>query len=177
MQRIRRLILLLAFAALGLHAAQPTRLEPKPGDHVALVGGAFADRLQHSGHFEALLHARYPEHQLVVRNLAAAGYEVATRHRSENFRSPDDWLGRVGADVVLAFFGYNEAFAGEAGLAKFRSDLDTYVKHLRSTDFSGRGAPRVVLFSPVADERHPDPNFPDPTPHNTRLRAYAAVIA
>ena len=177
MQRIRRLILLLAFAALGLHAAQPTRLEPKPGDHVALVGGAFADRLQHSGHFEALLHARYPEHQLVVRNLAAAGDEVATRHRSENFGSPDDWLGRVGADVVLAFFGYNEAFAGEAGLAKFRSDLDTYVKHLRSTDFSGRGAPRVVLFSPVADERHPDPNFPDPTPQNTRLRAYAAVIA
>ncbi len=163
--------------ACSLALAAQTRLQLQPGDHIALVGGAIADRMQHSGHFETLIHERFPDHQLVFRNLAASGDEVVTRHRSENFGSPDDWLARVKADVILAWFGYNESFKGADGLPQFRSDLDAWVKHVRSVDYSGKGAPRVVLFSPAANERHRDANYPDLTPNNANIRLYAAAIA
>ncbi len=173
MNPIRALLLLLPLSV-AVAAEPPLRLNP--GDHVALVGGATADRMQHSGHFETLVHDRFPDHRLVFRNLAAAGDEVSIRHRSENFGSPDDWLKRVKADVVLAFFGYNESFRGAEGLPKFRQDLDAWVKHVRGTDFSGKGPARVALISPVGTERHADPNYPDLTGNNAALRAYAAAI-
>jgi hypothetical protein len=173
MNPIRALLLLLPLS-LAVAAEAPLRLNP--GDHVVLVGGATADRMQHSGYFEALVHDRFPDHRLVFRNLAAPGDEVAVRHRSENFGSPDDWLKRVKADVVLGFFGYNESFRGADGLPKFREDLDGWVKHVRGTDFSGKGAARVVLVSPVANERHVDANYPDLTGNNAAIRAYAAAI-
>lgn len=162
---------------LGMTRAIAAALELKPDDHVALVGGAFADRMQHSGYFETLVQAGYPQHRLVFRNLAAAGDEVGVRHRSENFGSPDDWLKRTQADVILGFFGANESARGAAGLDRFRSELTGWLKHVRSQDYSGKGAPRVVLFSPVLQERHPDPNFADPTPMNANLRLYAAAMA
>ncbi len=162
---------------LGMTRATAAALEPKPDDHVVLVGGAFADRMQHNGYFETLVQAAYPQHRLVFRNLAAAGDEVGVRHRSENFGSPDDWLKRTKADVILGFFGANESARGAAGLDRFRSELTTWLKHVRSQDYSGKGAPRVVLFSPVLQERHPDPNFADPTSMNANLRLYAAAMA
>jgi hypothetical protein len=174
MNLIRAFVLSLA-CSLALVAQ--SRLQLNPGDHVALVGGALADRMQHSGYFETLVQERFPDNKLVFRNLAAAGDEVAIRHRSENFGSPDDWLNRVKADVILAFFGYNESFKGADGLPKFKTDLDTWVKHVRAGNFSGKGAPRVVLFSPAANERHQDLNFPDLTPNNPNLRLYSAAIA
>ena len=162
----------------ALHAAPaPAKLELKPGDHVVLVGNALPDRMQHDGHFETLVVAKFPQHQLVFRNLAAAGDEVVTRHRSENFGTPDEWLKKTQADVVLAFFGYNESFKGAAGVATFKTQLADYVKHLQSENFSGKGAPRVVLFSPIANERHVDVNYPDATVNNANLQLYAAAIA
>jgi glucose/arabinose dehydrogenase/azurin len=163
--------------ACSLALVAQSRLQLQPGDHVALVGGALADRMQHSGYFETLVHERFADNKLVFRNLAAAGDEVVTRHRSENFGSPDDWLGRAQADVILAFFGYNESFQGADALPKFRTDLDTWVKHVRAGNYSGKGSPRVVLFSPAANEKHRDANYPDLTPNNANVRLYAAAIA
>jgi hypothetical protein len=125
------LLVLLAGAA-PLRAAEsasapPSTLTLNPGDHVALVGNTLADRMQHSGYFETLVHARFPQHRLVFRNLAAAGDEVVTRHRSENFGTPDEWLAKVQADVVLAFFGFNESFRGPAGLDAFKADLGRFL--------------------------------------------------
>ncbi len=162
----------------ALHAAPPpAKLELKPGDHVVLVGNALPDRMQHDGYFETLVVAKFPQHQLVFRNLAASGDEVVTRHRSENFGTPDEWLKKTQADVVLAFFGYNESFKGANGVAAFKTQLADYVKHLQSQDFSGKGAPRVVLFSPIANERTVDLNYPDATVNNPNLQLYTAAIA
>ena len=72
--------------------AQTARLTLQPDDHVVLVGGAVADRFQHTGYLESLILARFPDHRLVFRNLAVAGDEVVVRHRSESFGTPDDWL-------------------------------------------------------------------------------------
>ncbi len=163
--------------ATPLRAEEPAPLQLAPGEHVALVGNALADRMQHSGHFETLVHAHYPQHQLVIRNLAASGDEVVIRHRSENFGSPDDWLKRVQADVILAFFGFNESFKGPEGLPQFRADLDRFIKETRSKNYSGRANARLVLVSPVATERHQDPNYPDPAPLNANLREYTVAMA
>jgi len=156
------------------HAAH-THFELKAGDHIALVGNALPDRFQHSGWLESMLYAKYPQHDLVFRNLAVAGDEVGIRHRPENFGSTDDWLKKTQTDVVFAFFGFNESFKGDPGLAKFRSDLDTFLKGTLGNNYSGKGNPRVVLFSPIAEELHPDRNFPPPT-NDTNLALYSSAM-
>ena len=174
-----RTLALLGFmtAAVPLLAQQPTALNLQPGDHVALIGNALPDRFQHDGYFESLLYAQFPKHNLVVRNLAVAGDEVSTRHRSENFGTPDNWLERTKANVILAFFGFNESFQGYEGLDKFKAQLDKFVKDTKTKNYSGQGAPRVVLISPIAAERHKDPSFPEPGPINDRLKDYAEAMA
>ncbi|MEA2735548.1 MAG: hypothetical protein QOE14_1999, partial [Humisphaera sp.] len=47
-----------------------TRLELRPDGHIAIIGNTLADRMQHHGHLETLIHARFPQHKLVFRNLA-----------------------------------------------------------------------------------------------------------
>src|SRR5688572_28034516 len=116
----------LMIVSAGAASARPP-VELKTGEHVAVIGNALGDRMQHDGWLETLVHAKYPSHQLVWRNLAVAGDEVAFRHRSENFGTPHEWLTKVGADVVLAFFGFNESFKGEEGLAKFKADLAEFL--------------------------------------------------
>jgi glucose/arabinose dehydrogenase/plastocyanin len=152
------------------------RLELNSGDHIAIIGNALADRMQHDGWLETLIHARFPKHELTFRNLAAAGDEVVTRHRSENFGSPDDWLNKTRADVVFAFFGFNESFKGEAGVGAFKEDLDKFVKHTLATSYGGKGTARVVLFSPIAAEHHRDLNYPDPAPINANLHLYTNAM-
>ena len=97
-------------------AAEPPKFELQPGDHINLIGNTLADRMQHDGWLETLVQRRFPKHQLVFRNLSFPGDELNRRPRSENFGSPDLWLSKEKTDVVLAFFGYNESFAGARGL-------------------------------------------------------------
>ena len=59
------------------------------------------------------------------------------------------------ADVIFAFYGFGEAQSGPAGLEKFKSDLEQFLKNTKQANYSGKGAPRVVLFSPIAEERMP----------------------
>jgi azurin len=155
----------------------PGRLELNESDHVAIIGNALADRMQHHNHLETLIHAKFPKHGLVLRNLAVAGDEVAFRHRSENFGSPDEWLGKTKADVVFAFFGFNESFRGREGLDKFKRDLDQFLKETAKKNYGGKGNARLVLFSPIAAEKHIDPNYPDPKPINENLRLYTGAMA
>src|SRR5262249_26717026 len=80
------------------------------------------------------------------------------------------------ADVIFAFFGFDESFRGPEGLAKFRNDLDHFLKDTATKNYSGKGAPRIVLFSPIAQEKHKDPNFLEPTANNANIRAYAEAM-
>src|SRR6187200_2890542 len=151
------LIITCAFAA--SHAAP---LEIREGDHICLIGNTLAERMQFEGHnhFETLLHQRFPKHKIVVRNLAWSADEVALRPRAEGFGTPDDHLAFSKADVIIAFFGFNESFKGEAGLEKFKNDLDEWIKHTKAQDYSGKGAPRIALVSPIAAEDLGNPNLP-----------------
>ncbi|MDB6152531.1 MAG: putative rane-bound dehydrogenase, partial [Chthoniobacteraceae bacterium] len=160
-----------------LLAAAPEKLELKKGDHIAIIGNALADRMQHEGTFEALVHQKFAAEDLIFRNLAVAADEVTLRLRSESFGTPEEWLTRVQADVVFAFFGFNESFAGYDGIEKFKADLDKTIKESRKANFSGKGAPRLVLFSPIAQEKMPDPALPNPDKNNTNLQNYTAAMA
>ncbi|MCP5527382.1 MAG: HEAT repeat domain-containing protein [Verrucomicrobiales bacterium] len=168
--------LMLALTAVPPSAATAP-LELQPDDHVVLVGNTLADRMQHAGWLEALLYRRFPAENLVFRNLGFSGDELQTRLRSQDFGSPEEWLKHTGADVVLACFGFNESFQDEAGLEAFRTDLQRFIRETRGRDFGGRGPARLVLLSPIACERHPDPNYPDPEPLNRRLALYTRTMA
>jgi glucose/arabinose dehydrogenase/azurin/lysophospholipase L1-like esterase len=148
-----------------------------PGDRVALIGNALADRMQHHGWLETMIHAQHPQHQIVVRNLAVAGDEIVARARSKDFGSPDEWLQKVQAGVVFAFFGFNESFAGPEGLPKFKEELATFLRETRAKNYNGLAAPRLVLFSPIAVEKHPDPNFEYKPEINANLAAYTQAMA
>ena len=71
----RFLVLTLTFFACEFAvAAEP--LELKKGDHICLIGNSLAERMQHYGWLETLLHAQFPEHELVIRNLGYSGDEI-----------------------------------------------------------------------------------------------------
>src|SRR4051794_23263954 len=61
-------IALIAAGALA-HAADAPKLTLQKGDHVVLIGNTLAERMQYFGNFETLLHSRFPELELVVRDL------------------------------------------------------------------------------------------------------------
>lgn len=179
----------------------------KPGDHICIIGNTLAERMQHDGWLETLLHARFPKHHLVIRNLGFSADEITTRLRSMDFGTPDEWLSGVSpipqprkltsrdhvranrfeltntkADVIFAFFGYNESFAGEAGLPKFKQDLDRWIKHTLEQKYNGRSSPRLVLFSPVAVENRFSSAanilpVGDPENANKRIKLYSQAMA
>lgn len=172
---MKRLLFVLALF-LCPSAALADSLELRKGDRLCIVGNTLADRMQHHGHLEARLHNRFPEHELVVRNLGFSADELTIALRSANFGSQDDWLRFNKADVIVAFYGYNESFAGEEGLEKFKSDLDNRLRHWLSQKYNGQSAPRVVLVSPLAHEDLGDRNLPDGSENNGRLRVYVEAM-
>jgi hypothetical protein len=152
-------------------------LDIRPGDHISIIGNTLADRMQHDGWLETYFHSRFPKHDLVFRNLGFSADELKVRLRSANFGSPDKWLTITKTDVVFAFFGYNESFAGEAGLPAFKKDLAAFIQSTASQKYNGKSAPRLVLFSPIAHEDLHDRNLPDGSANNKRLALYTAAMA
>ncbi|HTI50964.1 MAG TPA: PVC-type heme-binding CxxCH protein, partial [Planctomycetaceae bacterium] len=161
----------------NLNAAEPAPpFVLQKGDRICLIGNTLAERMQHDGWLEAYLYSRFPKSDLVFRNLGYSGDELTTRLRSAGFGSPDDHLTFNKADVIFAFFGYNESFAGEAGIEKFKTDLTSFVQHIRTQKYNGRSAPRLVLFSPIANEDLHDRNLPDGRANNARIELYTAAM-
>src|SRR5439155_18277203 len=182
------------------------------GDHICIVGNTLAERMQHFGWLETLIHARFPEHNLVFRNLGYSGDEIDGwqnfnhRLRSKDFGTHDQWLSgsapcpqpnnlskkdldkvrenrfeltNTKADVIFAFYGYNEAFAGEAGLDKFQENVAAFIKHTLEQKYNGKSAPRLVLFSPIAHEFIDSPNLPSKevvAADNARLKRYSQAM-
>lgn len=173
--------LILLFAVTGLagaycSAAEP-KLELKQGDRICIIGNTLADRMQHDGWLEAYLQSRFPQMDLTIRNLGFSADELATRPRNQNFGEPDKHLTHSKADVIFAFFGYNESFAGEEGLPQFKQQLTAFIDHTLSQKYNGASAPRLVLFSPIAHENVRSPHLPDGSENNARLKLYTQAMA
>ncbi len=203
------LTLLLTLTTVASASAQTLKLEN--GDNIAVIGSGLADRQQHHGNFEALIHQSFSEQQLVIRNFGFSGDEVYANlglagdktalkpHRSDEVptldyflnMAPGDKTEMVGktsvtyhagthfhANVVFAYWGFNESFKGEAGLPDFKVALDKFLKVTLAADF-GKGKPRVVLFSPLAHEDLKSANFDANivANNNKNLGLYTAAMA
>lgn len=191
-------------------AAEP--LELKKGDHICFIGNSLAERMQHYGWLETLLHAQFPQHELVIRNLGYSADEIdgwqnpSHRLRSRDFGSQDEWLAgnapvpqptKLGerdkgkhrnnrfeltntkADVIFAFYGYNESWAGEQGLPKFKENIAAFIDHTLGQKYNGRSAPKLVLFAPPPMIKMDDPNLPTEEQvkaANGRLKLYSTAM-
>ncbi len=93
-----------------------SRLPLQKGDRIALIGNTLLERSQEFGHFEAMLQQQFPQHELVVRHLAWSADTIdaaaAARQLCRYRAASDARKGRCD----LRRLGFNESFAGEAGL-------------------------------------------------------------
>ncbi|MFN4257803.1 MAG: PVC-type heme-binding CxxCH protein [Gemmataceae bacterium] len=154
----------------------PRQLELNKGDRIVLIGNTLAEREQYFGHFETLLHSRFPELELVVRNLGWSADELTLRPRSLNFDHHGHTLKDHQPDVILAFFGFNESFAGPAGLSKFEADLAKFITDTTTTKYNGKAAPRLVLVSPIAQENTGRPGVTDGSANNKNIQLYTDAM-
>jgi len=163
-------------------------LTPKKGQHVVIIGNTFAERLQVFNHFETLLHSRFPAEELVVRNLGWSADEVVPsdamkdnadgfglRPRSKDFKDHGHRLVDHKPDLLIACFGFNESFAGPAGLKKFETSLEKFVTDVKGGKLTGT-TPQLALVSPIAHEDLGNPNLPDGKANNKNLEMYTAAM-
>lgn len=170
------LVLLAALGAVAPAAAQPVPpLRVEAGDRVVFIGNTFAERMALFPHLEADLTALFAGDTLSFRNLGWSADEVALRPRPLNFGDLHTHLAEQRPDLIFAFFGMNESFAGAEGLPQFRSDLRALLGELRARRYNGTTAPRVVLVSPIAQERVAHVPL-DPARRNRDLAMYTAAM-
>ena len=154
-------------------------LEFLPNERIAFLGNSLAERMNLFGHFETLLHTRFPKKELVIRNFARPAEEVGIQQRSADYTALDDPQLAFGADTYFCFFGFNESYAGPEGIDSFKerysSYLDTIAKRYPRDDTNA--PPRFILVSPVAFEPTGDPLLPDGSKENANLKLYSAAAA
>lgn len=192
----------LAFSAFQPNVPAPIALQK--GTRLVLLGNNLGSREMNYGYFETELALRYPAHQLVVRNMCDGGdtpgfrphasrfspwafpgaeafytnSELATNSDSEgHFETPEQWLTRLKADVIVAFFGYNESFGGKAGLANFKAELDAFVRWTLNQNYNGTTPPQLALVSPIAfEDLSARYDLPNGKAENENLRLYTEAI-
>ena len=168
--------ILTALSLIISSSAALAKFEFKKGDSVCLIGNSLPDRFNHDGWFEAVLQSELKGKEVRFRNLGFTGDTVKERPRNQGFPSPETYLKICEADVIFAFFGYNESFKGEKGLESFMNDLSGMIDNYTKLKPNGESAPRIVLFSPIAHENLNSPNLPDGKANNVRLEEYSKAI-
>jgi hypothetical protein len=136
----------------GRSYADPPRLTLRKDDRIVIVGNTLAERMQQFGNLETLLYGRFADLDLVVRDLGWSADELTVRMRSQDFQDHGHNLTDHKPTVLVACYGFNESFAGPAGLAKFEQDLEKFIKESTTTAYDGVAPPRLVLVSPIAHE-------------------------
>lgn len=172
-------------------------------DHIVLIGNNLASRMLNFGHFETEMHLRYPDSSLFIRNMADPGNTPGFRPHSSRkspwafsgaekfhqnelanksgsigfFPTEDEWLVNLKADVILAFFGYNESFEGEAGLENFKNELEAFIEHSQKQKYNENGAADLVLVSPIAfEDLSSKMDLPNGIEENKNLKLYTEAI-
>jgi lysophospholipase L1-like esterase len=161
-------------ATATINAAPPV-FSLSDADRVVFVGATLVERDQQYGYFETMLHARFPKVAFTFRNLGWSGDSVWGEARAE-FGSQKDGYAKLVQEVseakptmLLICYGQSEAFAGEAGLAKFEQQYETLLSDVAKT-----GA-KIWLIGPTCHEDLPRP-LPDPADHNRRIKMYNDAV-
>ncbi|NHF61182.1 c-type cytochrome [Flavobacteriaceae bacterium TP-CH-4] len=201
-KRIGRILFLLLLAVIGCTQKEDAKINIEKGYRIVLLGNNLGARMMNFGHFETEMHQRYPESELFIRNMCDGGdtpgfrphsgrmdpwpfegaeefqTELAKNSGSEGvFEKPDEWLHRLSADIIIAFFGYNESFNGPDGLNSFKKELEAFVRHTSAQKYNDSLPPNLVLVSPIAfedlSEMH---DLPDGSRENKNLELYTDAI-
>ena len=154
------------------------------------------------GHFETELHLRYPDSLLFIRNMCDGGntpgfrphasrvspwafpgaekFQTELAHYSDSqghFETEDQWLTRLKADIIIAFFGFNESFQGKEGLQNYKDELDAFIKHTLSQKYNGETPPQLVIVSPIAFEDLSEKfDLPNGQKENANLELYTEAM-
>lgn len=194
------LIAVIVVFVVDFRSAPPLQVEDEA--NIVLVGNNLCSRMMNYGHFETEMHLRYPERQLTIRNMCDPGNTPGFRPHSGrespwafpgaeefytqlardsgsegHFDTPDEWLARLDADIIVAFFGYNESFRGEDGLDNYKAELDAFIQHTLSQQYNGASAPQLALVSPIAFEDLSDAqDLPDGEQENAHLSMYTEAM-
>jgi len=175
--RIPNILPILFLSFLMMNCQNRAQINLKKEDHIIIIGNNLASRMMDYPYFETELYLRYADSLLYIRNMGDGGNTAGFRPHSGretpwaflgadkfqtefaknsesqgHFESADEWLSRHQADVILAFFGYNESFSGKAGLENFKAELEAFVVHTLNQSYNGKSAPRLALISPNAFE-------------------------
>ena len=104
--------------------------------------------------------------------------ELAKSPGSEGFNEyPDQWITRHKADIIIAFFGYNESFQGKAGLSNYRAELDAFIRHSLRQKYNGVSAPQLAIVSPIAfEDLSKKFDLPNGKTENANLMLYANAM-
>ncbi|WP_414662895.1 PVC-type heme-binding CxxCH protein [Horticoccus sp. 23ND18S-11] len=192
----------MAFPTPATTARPQTVAPPSTGERVVFIGNGLAERDVYYSRLETELQLRFPDRQLIVRNMGRPGDTPAFRPHpgrvsqwafpgAEKFRpefaqhngkgffpTPDQWLTHLKADTVVAFFGLNESFDGPDRVNNYEAELEAFVRHTLSQAYNGQSAPRLVLVSPIAFENlSANRDLPDGKKENANLALYAAAMA
>jgi lysophospholipase L1-like esterase len=155
------------------HAAEPFEL--KDGDRVVFLGATLVEQEQRHGYWETALTSRRPDRNITFRNLGWSGDNVwgdaraGFGSRADGFKALVEHVLALKPTVLIVGYGGNEAFEGEAGLAKFVEGYNTLL------DALAPAKARVVLLAPLRQEDLGRP-LPEPTAHNKDLRLYGDAI-
>jgi mono/diheme cytochrome c family protein len=184
----------------GSKKKQGALINPKKGQSIVFIGNTLAERMTYYGQFETLLHATFPTLNLTHRNMGKPGFTPAFRPEAgtnnpwafpgaEKFRpeikghngkghypSQDEWLKTVKADTIVAFFGFNESFDGEAGVANFKAELAAFIDHTKKQSYNGKSAPQIILATPIPMEQKKGLFLPDASKMSQQIWAYALAI-
>ncbi len=157
---------------------QKTTFLFQPNERIALVGGSLAERMNLFGDFESLLHTRFPELHLQVRNFGWPADEVGLQQRPDNYTKIDDPMDVFGPQLFICFWGFNEHFKGNTpeALTEFRDKYKTWIANTKKRFAKDGREPRFIFVSPIAFEKTTGPHLPDGVADNQSLAAYTQVI-
>ena len=180
---MQRVLWSLAIIGTALTSPAFARGESEPvvqfreGDRIVFLGGTLIERGQSYGFLESMIIAAHPRLNLTFRNLGWSGDTLWGEARAgfgtveEGYNHLKEHVAAVKPTVIFVGYGGNEAFAGKAGLERFRQGLARLLDSLEANK------PRtIVLMSPPPQENLGKP-LPDPTKHNADLKLYTDVIA
>lgn len=191
-------VFIIGFVSLQFTRSVPSVLRINKGAHIILVGNNLGSRMMNFGHFETDMYLRYPDSMLYIRNMCDGGNTPGFRPHSgrpspwafpgaEKFQTelgrnsdsqgfyekPDEWIYRHKADIILAFFGFNESFQGKQGLENYKAELDAFIKHTLSQKYNGVTAPQLAIVSPIAfEDLSAKFDLPDGKKENINLALY-----
>ncbi|WP_353195800.1 PVC-type heme-binding CxxCH protein [Parapedobacter defluvii] len=152
-------------------------LKLKKDAHIMLIGNNLGSRMMNYGYFETEMQLRYPDSLLYIRNMSDGGntpgfrphsgrpspwaFPGAEQFQTEqandpdmqgHFETPEQWLTRHRADIIIAFFGSVESFDGPEGVQRYKDELDAFVKYTLQQRYNGVSTPQLALVSPIAFE-------------------------